>query len=152
MMNNMIQVALEIAVTHHAGQYDKAGSPYILHVLRVMNDVHTDDDLIITAILHDIVEDTDVTLDDLKMNILSDDIVIAIDLLTHRKSDNYDFYIKRLSHNRLARLVKIADLKDNMNLGRLNKITETDQKRFEKYKFYSDYLKSVDRGDNDTTS
>jgi (p)ppGpp synthase/HD superfamily hydrolase len=49
--------ALEIAVAMHAGQQDKAGAPYILHPLRVLVHMATDEERIVAA-LHDVVEDS----------------------------------------------------------------------------------------------
>jgi (p)ppGpp synthase/HD superfamily hydrolase len=51
-----LERAIAIAATGHAGQTDKAGAPYVLHPLRVMLHVVTDDERIV-AVLHDLVED-----------------------------------------------------------------------------------------------
>jgi guanosine-3',5'-bis(diphosphate) 3'-pyrophosphohydrolase len=40
----LLELAIRIAVTYHAGQLDKAGMPYILHPLRVMNAANTIDE------------------------------------------------------------------------------------------------------------
>ena len=60
-----IDKALKIAIKAHKGQVDKAGEPYILHPLRLMNQF-TDNNLIIISLLHDVVEDSDYTFEDLK--------------------------------------------------------------------------------------
>ena len=57
---NLLERAIELAVKHHKGQTDKAGKAYILHPLRLMMAVNTDEEKIV-AVLHDIVEDTDIT-------------------------------------------------------------------------------------------
>jgi len=62
--NSLLEKALTIAYTAHAGQVDKAGEPYILHPLRVMLKMRSDEEKIV-ALLHDVVEDTDITLADL---------------------------------------------------------------------------------------
>ena len=54
---SLLEKALAIAVEAHRGQKDRAGKPYILHPLRVMGRVSTEDEQIV-AILHDVVEDT----------------------------------------------------------------------------------------------
>jgi guanosine-3',5'-bis(diphosphate) 3'-pyrophosphohydrolase len=46
--------AIAIAAEAHAGQSDKAGAPYVLHPLRVMLRVATNDERIV-AVLHDVV-------------------------------------------------------------------------------------------------
>ena len=43
-------------------------------------------------------------------------------------------YIQRLKHNPTAKAVKLADLKDNMDMSRIKNPTEMDFKRLEKYK------------------
>ena len=49
-------------------------------------------------------------------------------------------YIEQVNKNEIARNVKIADLKHNMDLSRLNNITDKDLKRVEKYKKAYDLL------------
>lgn len=130
-MHNL-EKAIGIALNAHAGTKDKGGMPYILHPLRLMLNLSTKNEMIV-AILHDIIEDTSVTLDDLREAGFSDDVVIAVDHLTRQDNENYADFIKRVSLNRLARKVKIEDLKDNMNMSRLSELTESDFQRLAKY-------------------
>ena len=58
-----LERAIEIAKTAHAGQFDKAGKPYIFHPIRVMLRVHNEFEKMV-AVLHDVVEDTPITLED----------------------------------------------------------------------------------------
>ena len=51
-----LERAIAIAAEAHAGQTDKAGAPYILHPLRVMLRLATEEERI-TAVLHDLCED-----------------------------------------------------------------------------------------------
>ncbi len=130
--NKQFQEALDIAFNGHKDQYDKAGQPYILHPLRLMfafNDVT----LKVIALLHDVIEDTPITIDELRSKGFSEDILEAISALTKRNDESYEQFILRVSQNSLAKQVKIADLKDNMNLARLNKITQADLERLQKY-------------------
>lgn len=48
--------AIEIAAEAHRDQTDKAGAPYLLHPLRVMMSLDTDEERIV-GVLHDVVED-----------------------------------------------------------------------------------------------
>ena len=50
--------AIEIAASAHRNQVDKGGSPYILHPIRVMMSLNSEDEKIV-GILHDVVEDSD---------------------------------------------------------------------------------------------
>ena len=62
----MLGAMLLLATNAHAGQFDKGGNPYILHPLRVMSFLKTDDEeLQCIALGHDVIEDTSVTYRDL---------------------------------------------------------------------------------------
>lgn len=137
--NEQFQIALELAVEKHKNQTDKAGNPYILHPLHVMENVKSKDAKIV-AILHDIIEDTDVTEDYLLKTGLSKHIVDAVVALTRSEDMDYQEYIKDLSTNPLAKEVKIADLEHNMDLKRLPTLTEKDLERSRKYQIAYHYL------------
>lgn len=128
----MLEKAIKIATEAHEGQTDKAGKEYILHPLRVMNSCANETEKI-CAVLHDVVEDTKITLKDLKNEGFSDEILRVLDLLTKRNGESYDSFIGRVCANETACRVKIADLKDNMDLSRLKNPTEEDYKRRDKY-------------------
>ena len=138
-LETQLEMAINIAVKYHANQKDKAGIPYIVHPLWVMSNVE-DIKCKIAAALHDIVEDTEVTIHDLVMYGFDPDIVEAIKVLTKPKQQKYMNYIEQVNKNEIARNVKIADLKHNMDLSRLNNITDKDLKRVEKYKKAYDLL------------
>ncbi|MGC6588445.1 HD domain-containing protein [Paenibacillus sp. Dod16] len=128
-----IEIAISIALKAHKGQVDKGGNPYILHPLAVMNRVETIEEKIV-AVLHDVVEDTEVTIDQLRETGFSEEILEAINLLTRAKEDSYEEFIDKTLKNRIARNVKIADIKENMNLSRIQDPSEQDYIRLEKYK------------------
>ena len=129
----LIEKALQIAVESHKGQTDKSNTPYIFHVLRVMHSVNTDEQKI-TALLHDVVEDTDWTFDKLKQEGFSDEIVEAIDSVTKRKGEDYFTFVNRSKNNVIGRIVKIADIKDNLNIKRIEKPTDKDFERMKRYR------------------
>lgn len=131
-MSNLA-TAIALAATVFKDKTDKAGQPYILHCLRVMNGVGPDPDRQVIAALHDVVEDTDTTLDDLIKLGFRPRIIIAVDLLTHRKETPYEEYIRAIFLNDDARAVKIEDLKDNSNITRLKGLRQKDFDRLEKY-------------------
>ncbi|MFC3636646.1 HD domain-containing protein [Camelimonas fluminis] len=105
--------AIVLAVNAHAGQTDKAGEPYILHVLRVML-AQVDIDAMTVAALHDVVEDSSITIADLAEAGWSPRIVDAVDAMTRRDGEDYFDFARRAAANTLARPVKIADLRDNL--------------------------------------
>ena len=137
--NEQFQIALELAVEKHKNQTDKAGNPYILHPLHVMENVNSKEGKIV-AILHDIIEDTDITEDYLLKIGLSKRIVDAVVALTRSEDKNYQEYIKNLSSNPLAKEVKLADLEHNMDLKRLPTLEEKDLERNRKYQIAYHYL------------
>lgn len=131
-MTNFVEKAIKLALKIHTGQVDKAGKPYILHPLRLMLKFSTDDEMI-TALMHDVVEDGGITLADLENLGFSKNVVSAIDCLTKRDNESYEAFIKRINQNPLAKKIKIEDLKDNMDLTRLDSISDKDIARAQKY-------------------
>jgi GTP diphosphokinase / guanosine-3',5'-bis(diphosphate) 3'-diphosphatase len=126
--------AISIAATEFENKTDKAGQPYILHCLRVMNNLNsTDEELNIIAVLHDIREDCGYTTKQLYDLGFSERVVRALAKLTHFESQYYGDYIEEITGNIDAIKVKMADLIDNMNLLRLSKISKRDLERQEKY-------------------
>lgn len=140
-LNKQLEIAIQIAIEAHKGQLDKSGSPYILHPLHIMNSVNGLDYKIV-AVLHDVIEDTLLTYDDLISKGIDKEFVDSILILTKEDLDSYMEYIEKISHNKYATVVKIEDLKHNMDLTRLNrKITNKDLERNKKYMKSYFYLK-----------
>lgn len=133
-----LEDAIAFAVETHRGQKDKAGEPYILHPLRVMFRLAWDapEGAKIAAVLHDVVEDSDgkVTLASLQQLGYGEEVVAAIALLSRRPSDTYQEFIERLLPNPVARMVKRADLEDNMDLRRLPFIGDRELERLARYR------------------
>ena len=127
--------AISIAAEAHAGQKDRAGAPYILHPIRLMIQMDSEDAMM-AAVLHDVVENSTWTLDDLRKEGFSNEVLNAVDSLTQRDKEREDYwdYIKRAGSDPIALKVKLADLLDNLNPNRLNKVTKEDEKRFERYR------------------
>ncbi|MGD2171372.1 MAG: GTP pyrophosphokinase [Gammaproteobacteria bacterium] len=130
-----LERAIEIAVGAHKGAKDKAGAPYILHPLRMMFSVSTDEEKIV-AVLHDVVEDSvDWDFDQLEKEGFSNTVIDALKSVTKVTEDeDYDSFIERASGNPIGRRVKIADLKDNLDVNRIRELTERDMRRINKYK------------------
>lgn len=128
----MLEKAIEIAARAHQGQKDKSGQPYILHPLRVMMNCSGDVEKV-SAVLHDVLEDTQVTIKELQEAGISEEALQLILLLTKREDEPYDEYIEKICSSPSACHIKLADLKDNMNLKRLPEPSEKDYERLEKY-------------------
>ena len=128
-----------IALAAHKGQLDKGGHPYIEHPLAVAKAMGNDEIAIAVALLHDVFEDTELTCDDLAKYPLSIPLEVlgSVLTLTHWKENGrtYMEYIRHLKQDPVARKVKIADLKHNMDLSRLGReATEQDWSRYNRYK------------------
>ncbi len=130
-----LERAIAIAAEAHAGQKDRAGAPYILHPIRLMIQMDSENAMM-AAVLHDVVENSVWTLDDLRKEGFSNEVLNAVDSLTHRDKEGEDYwdYIQRAKSDPIAIKVKLADLEDNLNPDRLNEITEKDEKRFDRYR------------------
>ncbi len=128
-----LERAIEIAARNHCGQVDKAGQPYILHPLRLMLSVTTGNERI-AAVLHDVVEDTPVTFDDLAAEGFSAEILAAVRALTKHTGESRIDAARRAAANPIARVVKLADVTDNMDLSRIAQPTDKDVARLEEYK------------------
>lgn len=131
--SNMVKTAMNIAYRAHEGQYDKSGVPYIFHPYEVAHAMTTEDE-ITTALLHDVVEDTNITFEDLIDAGISEPVIESLKLLTHNDETPYPDYVKKLKSNNIARKVKLADLKHNRNITRIEEPNEWDYKRIDKYK------------------
>ena len=116
----------------HRGQRQRNSLPYVLHPLTLMLGMDSLPAKIV-AVLHDAVEDSEWTLDQLEAEGFPPEILAAIDCLTHQPEEPYEAYIDRLSHNALARQVKLADLRDNMDIQRLPSLHDRDLDRLGRY-------------------
>jgi hypothetical protein len=113
-----LEQALELARRFHQGQLDKAGRPYLEHIMRVVNGVQTDDEKLVAA-MHDLVEDTPLSFGDLICAGAPNRIVHAVEALTRQDGEDYHDFIGRAASDPIARPVKLADLADNSDEGRL---------------------------------
>jgi (p)ppGpp synthase/HD superfamily hydrolase len=139
-----LERAIAIAVAAHTGQKDKVGAPYILHPLRVMFRCRSDEEKI-AAVLHDVVEDgPGWTFDHLRAEGFSEVILDALSGLTKRPEEENDYmsFVKRAASNPISKVVKLADIEDNLDVTRLPSVTDKDQRRLSKYLEARAYLLS----------
>ena len=133
--------AYKIAKKAHLGQVDKAGEDYIKHPEKVASFVKTDEEKAV-AYLHDVIEDTELTLENLYEYDFSKEVIEAVDIITKKRGEDYQSYLNSVKKNKLARAVKLADLRHNSDLTRLTKVTEKDIERKEKYQKAINFLNS----------
>ena len=137
-----LERAIEIAAAIHAGQTDKGGAPYILHPLRVMLRVAPGAQQIV-AVLHDVVEDSDgkITFDDLAREGLSQEVIDGVRAVTKIDGESYEAFIARAALDPVGKAVKLADLAENSDLSRIDRPTQKDLERVEKYRRAMEYLR-----------
>ena len=126
------KTALKICFEAHKDQLDKAGAPYVFHPFHLAERMDTEDEVCV-ALLHDVVEDTKTTIDDLRDAGMPKQVLEALELMTHADGVPYMDYVARLARNPLARKVKMADLRHNSDLSRLEAPGEADFARVRKY-------------------
>lgn len=133
----MLSKMIVLATVGHAGQFDKGDNPYILHPLKVMYKLKSDDEeLNCIAVGHDLVEDTDQTYEELRKSGMSERVIDGIKALTKVPGESYDDYKGRVFANVDAMKVKSEDLRTNADLRRLKGITQKDIDRAVKYQIF----------------
>lgn len=133
-MKQVLSNAIALAAEKHKFQFDKGGQPYILHPLKVMHYLKTDDhELMAVAVLHDVVEDCDVTFADLEAMGMTPRIINALRLLTKVPGQTPEEYLEGILTNVDAMRVKLADLRHNSDIRRLKGVTAKDLARLDKY-------------------
>lgn len=130
----MIRAAMKLAYKAHEGQLDRSGVPYIFHPIHLAEQFEEGEEAeVCVALLHDVMEDTDYTVDDIREAGMSEEVIEALLLLKHDPEVDYLDYVRTLGANEIAWKVKIADLRHNYDLTRLEEVTEKDIARFRKY-------------------
>lgn len=134
--------AMKLMFEKHKKQVDKTGVPYVFHPFHVAETLN-DEISVTVALLHDIVEDTDMTFEQLALD-FPGEVIDPLKLLTHEKDVDYFEYIKQIGSNEIARKVKLADLRHNSDLSRMEHPTSFDYQRNEKYLKCIEYLESLE--------
>lgn len=129
---SLTKKAMSLCFEAHKEQKDKSGLPYVFHPFYVAEQMETEEETIV-ALLHDMVEDTDWSLEALAAEGFGEEVIRALALLTHEKNVNYKQYVRAIKQNPLAKAVKLADLRHNSDLSRLNVVDEKARKRYEQY-------------------
>lgn len=125
----------------HAGQKDKLGAPYIIHLFRVAHLAETEDETCV-ALLHDWAEDVvpgwepEHVRSYLSQLGVSDHAIAAILLLRHTKGEPYKEYIQRVVSNDLAWQVKYWDICDNSDPDRLALVEPLQTRKRLRSKYY----------------
>lgn len=126
--------ALQLVSFLFKDKTDKAGVPYLNHLVAVSNLLDSSDTKI-AGLLHDVVEDIEgFTLEDLKKLGFSSHIVEIVRIVTKDKTkkQSYHDWITYIieSNNVDAWKVKYADIMDHLSLERLSKLDENKRNYF----------------------
>lgn len=124
--------ALKLSFEAHKEQTDKSGMPYVYHPFHLAEQMDTEETVIV-ALLHDVVEDTDYTLKDIADMGFPQTVIDALALMTHDKTVPYMDYVAKIKENPIATTVKLADLRHNSDISRLDIVDDKAIQRIQKY-------------------
>jgi len=159
--------ALDFAINAHAGQIDKGGKPYWIHVRRVglragifalnnpsLISVKESTMLIIAGYLHDTVEDTAITLNQIRHEFGEEiaSIVLSVTRLDPKYEDRLGFevkcketyreFVERSAKHPLGKYLKLADLEDNMSPERHAALPQAEKGIMRRYVKAKNYLET----------
>lgn len=135
----MTKKALKLCFKAHKRQKDKSGMPYVFHPFHLAEQMVTEETTIV-ALLHDVVEDTRYTFRHLEKMGFEKPVIDALKLLTHNDGSEYMEYVARIKNNPIAKAVKLADLRHNSDLSRLDSVDNKAIERRQKYLEAIEYL------------
>lgn len=154
--------ARNYAIAAHVGQKYNL-EPYVEHPARVVSRLagmgHDDPDLFVVAWLHDVIEDTTyLTLDEIEEE-FGKRVRDAVDAISRRKyqggpnampvvKESEESYLARVRANEVARIVKLADMNDNLMMTAAPDCTPEKKKLWRKYLNAIAYLSGEDRAYN----
>jgi (p)ppGpp synthase/HD superfamily hydrolase len=130
---DLTKKAMKLCFQAHKNQVDKSGLPYVFHPFHLAEQMQ-DEETTVAALLHDVVEDTDYSISDLRNMGFPEMVLDALTLLTHDDAEPYLDYVARVKENPIARRVKLADLRHNSDLTRLDQVDARALDRVEKYR------------------
>lgn len=119
--SDLVKKACSIMFDAHKEDFDKSGYPYVFHPYFLATQME-DEDSVCVALMHDVIEDHGdrYTFESLTEMGFGSSIIDALKLLTHDNSVPYMEYVKAIAANPIARKVKMADLRHNLDTRRLN--------------------------------
>lgn len=131
--DNSIYKALELSTILFYNDLDKGGYPYIMHLIYVYKNVSSKDEKVV-ALLHDVIEDKGIKESELLYIGFTKKQINDVKMLTRVKPMDYNTYIDNLIKNgsKEALDVKLADLKNNMDMSRIKNPSIKDYERVEK--------------------
>lgn len=143
-LDDLYAKAFVMTTTVFKNKKDKSDEPYFDHLFRVSQKLDDEKEQV-AGLLHDILEDTEITEDDLKNFGIPQDIIDIVKIVTKPVVDKtksneeerlklYDEEINKIiaTNNIHAIRLKYADMTDNFNPDRINKLPKEKQEWFNK--------------------
>lgn len=146
-ISNIYDKAYKLVEILFVDHYDKAGQPYINHLLRVSQKLKNTETKV-AGLLHDTIEDIKgFTLNDLLELGFTENIVEIVNIVTRKdypKTTYHEYITKILSNNNLEAIkLKYSDMTDNLDPERLDKLKQEEQTRLlKKYTLELDRIKN----------
>lgn len=140
--SEMVKKAVNIMFEAHKEDVDKGGYPYVFHPFYLATKVEGENETCV-ALLHDVIEDhgDKYSFEYLEKEGFNKEIIDALKLLTHKKDVPYMDYIAKISKNNVTKVVKIEDLKHNLDTRRTN------GEKAKKYDIYVKALEFLEKGE-----
>ena len=140
--SELVKKACAILYDAHKEDWDKGGYPYVFHPFYLAVQME-DEASVCTALLHDVVEDhgNRCSFADLSQAGVPEPVIRALRLLTHPDGVPYMDYIRALAKDPIARRVKLADLRHNTDIRRLNGVRP---RKYDLYLQAISYLESLE--------
>ncbi len=139
----LTKLALRLSFEAHKNQVDKSGLPYVYHPFHLAEQMPSEETACV-ALLHDVVEDGHFTLDELRERGMPETVVENVAALTRGEGVPYIEYVLSLRDKPVAREVKLADLRHNANLARLDHVQAGDLHRIVRYRIAQALLDDAD--------
>ena len=119
--SQLVKTACIILFRAHRDDLDKGGYPYVFHPFYLATQMD-DEASTCVALLHDVIEDHGdmYSFADLESAGFPPSVLDALRLLTHAEGVPYMDYVQALAKNPIARKVKCADLRHNLDTRRTN--------------------------------
>lgn len=140
--SEMVKKAVNIMFEAHKEDFDKGGYPYVFHPFYLATKVEGENETCV-ALLHDVIEDhgDKYSFEYLENEGFNKEIIDVLKLLTHNKEIPYMDYIANIAKNNVAKVVKIEDLKHNLDIRR------TSGEKAKKYDIYVKALEFLEKGE-----
>ncbi|MFA6831061.1 MAG: GTP pyrophosphokinase [Bacteroidaceae bacterium] len=132
MMDDLLDKAFYISIAVYEGPQDESQEACAAHSMRVAYNCETKEQKIV-ALLYDTIKKAAIDPECLISEGFPSFIIDAILSITQQNEESYSEFIFRAKQNPIGRRVKINDILDQMNLVKLETITEANIEKLHKH-------------------